>query len=93
MGIGEEITDMEEAEARVKEIAKKRIKEGEVIDVGIESTKLIETNKGMLIYEIDGYAIYTVGRGVVNGKKLFKAQVHATTGKVIGFQEVAGPEI
>ena len=92
MGIGEEIIDMEEAEAKVVEVAKRRVKEGEVIDVDIESTKLVETNRGMLIYEIDGYATYTVGRGV-NGKKVFKAQVHATTGKVIGFQEIAGPEI
>ena len=91
--MSEEIVDMEEAEEKVKEVAKKRVKEGEVTDVDIESTELIETNKGMLIYQIDGYALYIVGRRGVNGKKLFKAQVHATSGKVIGFQEVSGEEI
>ena len=89
----EELISLEEAERIAREHAKKRIKEGEIKDVDIESTELEETGEGTSIYMVKGHATYVVKKGGIfskeeTAKKYFKAQIHAFQGKIISFTEM-----
>jgi len=77
-----ELVDMEEAEEDVKEEVKRRVREGEVTGVDIESTEFTVVGN-IPVYEIKGSA------SVISptGKKHFKAQVNAESGKVVGFKD------
>jgi hypothetical protein len=80
--VREELVEMEKAEDTVKEKVKKRVN-GEVTgDVNIESTEFTAVGN-IPVYEIKCSA------SVISptGKKHFKAQVNAESGKVIGFKE------
>ena len=81
--VREKLVDMEKAEVVAKEEVKKRVTEGEVRgDVNIESTKFTAVGN-IPVYEIKCSA------PVIShtGKKHFKAQVNAESGKVVGFKE------
>lgn len=84
--VREKLVDMEKAEVVAKEEVKKRVKrEGTGID--IESTELTVVGN-IPVYEIKGFASVTSkSRGIEStGKKYFKAQVNAESGKVVGFK-------
>ena len=88
--VREELVEMEKAEAAVKkEVEKKGVKKGEETAIDIESTELTVVGN-IPVYEIKGFASVTFRRGYSKestGKKHFKAQVNAESGKVVGFKE------
>ena len=94
--VREELVDMEKAEAAAKEEVKKRVKgKGEVTGiVDIEST--IESTEFTVVGNIPVYEIKCSASVTFEGrsgaflnepkrKKDFEVQVHAESGKVIGF--------
>lgn len=91
--VREKLVDMEKAEVVAKEEVKKRVTEGEVRgDVNIESTKFTAVGN-IPVYEIKCSASVTFERKKRDlltqpkRKKDFEVQVHAESGKVIGFRE------
>lgn len=85
------LKEPEDCEREVERYAKRRIKEGEVVDVDIESTTLIARGRHgkYPTYKIRGFAKYKV-KGLIRSKikkKEFTAQVNARSGKVIEFVE------
>ena len=89
--MGQEFIDLEEAEKHVSVHARKRIKEGEIKDIDIESSELDQTGE-MPVYKIQGFAVVMTKSGKLLSKgptikKPFRAQVHAVSGKLISFVE------
>jgi len=87
-----DLVDMEKAEVVAKEEVKRRVTEGEVTgDVNIESTEFTVVGN-IPVYEIKCSASVTFERRRVDFRneakiKKFKAQVHAESGKVVGFKD------
>ena len=79
--VREELVDMEKAKDAVKEEVEKRVK-GEITGIDIESTEFTVVGN-IQVYEIKGFALVISP----TGKKHFKAQVNAESGKVVGFKE------
>jgi hypothetical protein len=91
MGEEGKIISLDEAERKVEEMARKRVKEGRVKSVDTESSEL-EDRGGIPVYVFRGYAVYTIKSASIFGreqlgKKYFTAQVHAITGQILGFRE------
>lgn len=82
--------ELEDAEQIIEDYAKKRIKEGEVKTVNVESSKLIgRGRKGKYpVWRMRGHATYKK-KGILGGtgKMEFKAQINARNGKVLEFEE------
>jgi len=88
----QDFVSMEEAERLAIEQAKKRIKEGEIKDIDIESTEIENMDDSTKVYVVKGHAIYWVKKGGIfskqeTAKKFFKAKIHAYQGKLISFSE------